>query len=113
MGKAKRTGAPIRTGAMQDLGYEFPRMPLPRRWVNKLSEAAPPRSLARHRSLYRARKAPLKVQDAHLPSFSFFVALVISFVAYYALMKIWILRRYPQSEVAAEKTIPANDRANV
>jgi NCS1 family nucleobase:cation symporter-1 len=48
-----------------------------------------------------------------VPSFSFFVALVVSFFAYYVLMRVWILRRYPQSEVAAEKTIPANDRANV
>jgi NCS1 family nucleobase:cation symporter-1 len=48
-----------------------------------------------------------------VPSFSFFVALVVSFFAYYVLMRVWILRRYPQSEVAAEKTIPTNDRANV
>jgi NCS1 family nucleobase:cation symporter-1 len=47
-----------------------------------------------------------------VPSFSFFVALVVSFFAYYALMKLWILRRYPQSEVATAKTIPADEHTN-
>lgn len=42
-----------------------------------------------------------------VPNFSFFVAGIVSFIAYYALMKIWILPRYPQSEVAAP-TIKAN-----
>ncbi len=39
-----------------------------------------------------------------VPNFSFFVALVISFIAYYALMKVWILPRYPQSEVTGSTT---------
>jgi hypothetical protein len=57
---------PVRTSVKQGPACVLPRTLLPRRWVNKLSEAATPRSLARHRSLYRARKASLKVQDAHL-----------------------------------------------
>ncbi len=48
-----------------------------------------------------------------IPDFSFFVALVVSFFAYYALMKVWILRRYPQSEVEAEETVRTTDRVSV
>jgi NCS1 family nucleobase:cation symporter-1 len=48
-----------------------------------------------------------------VPDFSFFVALVVSFFAYYALMKFWILRRYPQSEVEDEETAPTTDRVSV
>jgi NCS1 family nucleobase:cation symporter-1 len=38
-----------------------------------------------------------------VPNFAFFVALVVSFFAYYGLMKFWILPRYPQSEAATDK----------
>jgi NCS1 family nucleobase:cation symporter-1 len=48
-----------------------------------------------------------------IPDFSFFVALVVSFFAYYALMKFWILRRYPQSEVEAKEIAPKADRVGV
>ena len=30
----------IRTGGMQDPGYELPRIPLPRRWVNSVGYSA-------------------------------------------------------------------------
>lgn len=48
-----------------------------------------------------------------IPDFSFFVALVVSFFAYYALMKLWILRRYPQSDAEAKETTPTTDRVGV
>lgn len=48
-----------------------------------------------------------------VPNFSFFVALVVSFFAYYVLMRFWILRRYPQSEVDEMKTVPSSDRVSV
>lgn len=48
-----------------------------------------------------------------VPDFSFFVALVVSLFAYYGLMKIWILRRYPQSDVDTAKTVPDTERVSV
>jgi hypothetical protein len=39
MDNPKRSGAPIRTGVTQDLGYEFPRTLLTRTWVNRRYDA--------------------------------------------------------------------------
>lgn len=47
-----------------------------------------------------------------VPDFSFFIALVISFFAYYGLMKVWILRRYPQSETKDASSVAATDRVS-
>jgi hypothetical protein len=38
---------------------------------------------------------------------------VVSFFAYYALMKLWILRSYPQSEVEAKENVRTTDRVSV
>jgi NCS1 family nucleobase:cation symporter-1 len=44
-----------------------------------------------------------------VPDFAFFVALLVSVVAYYALMKLWIIDAYPQSEVAGTPSKAASD----
>lgn len=36
------------------------------------------------------------------PDYSFFVALPVGFVTYWLLMRLWILRRYKQSEVTGD-----------
>jgi len=37
-----------------------------------------------------------------IPSFAFFAALLVSIVLYYVLMKVWVLKKYPQEEVSRE-----------
>lgn len=48
-----------------------------------------------------------------VPDFAFFVALVVSFIAYYGLMKVWILPRYPQSEMDPGKPDAAREDVRV